>query len=45
MEMIECMECKIDLKYNELIDGNYCPRCRSGWNLIGYLGEEFSDDR
>ena len=44
MEIIECTECNIELEYNELIDGNYCPRCRSGWNLIGYLGQIFNEE-
>lgn len=36
-EIIECTECDIQLEYKELIDGNYCPRCRCGWYLTAYI--------
>ena len=33
--LVECLECDIQLREDELITGNYCPNCGKS-NLFGY---------
>ena len=37
--VVECFDCKIELREDELIDGNHCPKCGRS-NLCGFEVEE-----
>jgi len=37
--IIECLDCEINLRLEELFEGNYCPKCHRS-NLVGFEVEE-----